>query len=446
MASVKIILRKEKQKKDGTYPLAIRIIKDRKVHYIHTDQSIDQKYWDESERRIKKSHPNSARLNNYLLTKLKDANDIALTLETSNENTSGKEIKRKVGKKGKTVSFFSFGIQRVRNKHLSGVHSVARAERSILSNIEEFINHKKSAPIEVVKEEIQLRRRKKIGESRKPGYSFLEELKIMGRNNGLYFEDINTNFLNQYKTFCLTYLGVKTRTVTNQLIFIRTLFNDAISQGIVDAKYYPFAGEKERIRIGSGLKIGLSREEVELIENFDLERDSQAWHARNVWLLAFYFAGIRITDVLSLTWGDFKDGRLYYTMHKNEKPVSLKVPEKAHAILDYYGKSNKKKKDFVFHYLENVNRIDSHDKYVKVRNATSLINKYLKRIAEMCGIEKNLSNHIARHTFGNLAGDSIHPLMLQKLYRHSDLKTTINYQANFIHKEADEALDKVLNS
>ncbi len=446
MASVKVILRKEKQKRDGTCPLAIRIIKDRKVHYIHTDQSIYLKFWDESERRVKKSHPNSARLNNYLLAKLKEANDIALTLETSSENASGKEIKKKVGKKGKTVSFFSFGVQRVRNKHLSGVHSVARAERSILSNIEEFINHKKSAPIEVVKEEIQQRRRKKIGESRKPGYSFLEELKTIGKNNSLYFEDINTNFLNQYKTFCLTYLEVKTRTVTNQLIFIRTLFNDAISQGIVDAKYYPFAGEKEKIRIGSGMKIGLSREEVGRIESLELEEGSQIWHARNVWLLAFYFAGIRITDVLSLTWGDFKDGRLYYTMHKNEKPVSLKVPDKAHTILDFYRTPNKRKKDFVFHYLEYVNQNDSHDKYVKVRNATSLINKYLKRIAEKCDIEKNLSNHIARHTFGNLAGDSIHPLMLQKLYRHSDLKTTINYQANFIHKEADEALDKVLNS
>ena len=53
--------------------------------------------------------------------------------------------------------------------------------------------------------------------------------------------------------------------------------------------------------------------------------------------------------------------------------------------------------------------------------------------------------HIARHSFGNIAGDSVHPLMLQKLYRHSDLKTTINYQANFIHKEADEALDSVVN-
>lgn len=85
------------------------------------------------------------------------------------------------------------------------------------------------------------------------------------------------------------------------------------------------------------------------------------------------------------------------------------------------------------------------DVFVKTRNATSLLNKYLKRIADQCGIEKSLSNHIARHSFGNIAGDRIHPLMLQKLYRHSDLKTTLNYQANFIHKEADKALDKVIN-
>ena len=71
--------------------------------------------------------------------------------------------------------------------------------------------------------------------------------------------------------------------------------------------------------------------------------------------------------------------------------------------------------------------------------------KYLKRIAKQFGIEKNLSNHIARHSFGNIAGDKINPLMLQKLYCYSNLKTTINYQANFIHKEADDTLEKVLN-
>lgn len=69
----------------------------------------------------------------------------------------------------------------------------------------------------------------------------------------------------------------------------------------------------------------------------------------------------------------------------------------------------------------------------------------MKRIASQCVIEKNLSNHIARHSFGNIAGDKIHPLMLQKLYRHSDLKTTLNYQSNFIYRDADDAWDSVIN-
>lgn len=52
--------------------------------------------------------------------------------------------------------------------------------------------------------------------------------------------------------------------------------------------------------------------------------------------------------------------------------------------------------------------------------------------------------HISRHTFGNLAGDKISPQLLQKLYRHSDLKTTIGYQANFINQDVDSALEAVL--
>ena len=53
--------------------------------------------------------------------------------------------------------------------------------------------------------------------------------------------------------------------------------------------------------------------------------------------------------------------------------------------------------------------------------------------------------HISRHTFGNISGDKISIQILQKLYRHSHISTTMNYQSNFMHKEEDEALDKVIN-
>ncbi len=58
------------------------------------------------------------------------------------------------------------------------------------------------------------------------------------------------------------------------------------------------------------------------------------WHARNVWLFSYYFAGIRISDVLQMQWSDLMDGRLYYTMNKNEKPLSLKIPNQAKELLE----------------------------------------------------------------------------------------------------------------
>jgi site-specific recombinase XerD len=99
----------------------------------------------------------------------------------------------------------------------------------------------------------------------------------------------------------------------------------------------------------------------------------------------------------------------------------------------------------MFPLIQNANPQEPEDIFRKVKSATKQLNKYLKLIATECGIVKNLSHHIARHSFGNIAGDKIHPLMLQKHYRHSELKTTLNYQANFIHRDADDALESVIN-
>jgi integrase/recombinase XerD len=73
------------------------------------------------------------------------------------------------------------------------------------------------------------------------------------------------------------------------------------------------------------------------------------------------------------------------------------------------------------------------------------LNDALVKVAEAGGITKKLTMHIARHTFGNLSEDKIPLQMLQKLYRHSSVITTMGYQANFIHKDTDDALDSVVD-
>ena len=88
---------------------------------------------------------------------------------------------------------------------------------------------------------------------------------------------------------------------------------------------------------------------------------------------------------------------------------------------------------------------DAKDIQRKVATNTKIINKYLKRVAKQLEFEKPLTTHIARHTFGGISGDKIPIQMLQLLYRHSDITTTINYQKSFILQDADDALDAVLN-
>ena len=443
MANIKIVLRKNMIKKDGTIPLAIRISANYKTNYKWLGQYILEKDWDKVAGKAKRSHPNYKRLNNFLLKKLTEANDVYL--DNSDENITPKQVKQKLKGPGGSKSFFVVAAERVKTKYDRKIFSVAKSELSILYNIEEFLNLKTSLPKKQVIDAIVQRRKNRISKARKSEYSFSDGILHFQKNTKLKFRDIDQAFLERYKTFCSAYLNQKTRTITNQLIFIRTLFNIAITDGVVAAKYYPFAGEKEKIRIGTSNKLGLTSEEVERIEALQLEPYSSIWHTHNVWLISFYFAGIRISDIVKLKWSDFKDNRLYYVMNKNEKPLSLKVPEKGITILNYYKKHKIENRGYVFPFLKNVRPNDDEDFFTKTRNATKLFNKYLNRIASQCNIDKSLSNHIARHTFGNIAGDKIHPLMLQKLYRHSDLKTTLNYQANFIHKDADDALDQVIN-
>ena len=87
---------------------------------------------------------------------------------------------------------------------------------------------------------------------------------------------------------------------------------------------------------------------------------------------------------------------------------------------------------------------DTFEVQKRIASSVNRIDTHLHGIADKMNIGKPLTMHIARHTFGNLSGDKIPIQMLQKLYRHTSITTTIGYQANFIHKDADEALDAVV--
>lgn len=399
MSSVKAVIR-TKQNSQNLFPIAIRITKDRKTSFLYTGQYIKKNQWDNSKGQVKKSHPDALNINQLIFKKLSKVNRSLLDAETNSEYISSKNVKRSVNSK-KTNEFFEIA-------------------KVYLKNIED---RKKFHQLDIEIKRIEV---------------FREFLK----KDKLFFDELNIELLIKFENFLLNKRNLSKRTVVNYMITIRTIFNLAITNSSADLKLYPFGRGKYQIKFPETKKIGLNSDEITILENVEDLTKAQEY-ALCAWLLSFYFAGIRVSDVLQLKWKDFLDNRLYYRMDKNNKLLSLKVPGKVFKILNKLERHDNSV--FLFKMMEGVDFDDKRLFRTRIKTATRNFNRRLEIVAEKAGIDKKLSMHIARHSFGNISGDKIPIQMLQKLYRHSSVTTTILYQSNFIQKDADEALEKVIN-
>ncbi|WP_086478228.1 site-specific integrase [Arenibacter amylolyticus] len=407
MATVKALLWKRKNKA-GECTIAIRITKNRKSTYIHTGQKIKPHDWDEVTSQVKKSHPNSKRLNNFIASKIIEANKSLLEIETeSNNNIQIADIKRTISGKHKSHSFYEFTefyFQELgRNKKYSRIN----AERPLLNRIKRYPKAK-----------------------------------------NLTFEAITPQFLRGFISYLRSSKNnIGERTIVNNLIFIRTLYNRATHQNLISKDLYPFGNSegKIKIRIPKSIKIGLTAEEITILETLDLSDDPKQHHARNVFLFSFYLAGMRVADALKMKWANVQGERIYYTMSKNHKNLSLKIHNKLQKILDEYHPNKTSEKDYIFPELKSATN-DPKDILRLTKIGNKKLNRCLRQIAHRADITKKLTMHVARHSFGNISGDRIPLQVLQKLYNHSDIKTTIEYQQNFINKDLDEALDLVIGA
>lgn len=101
--------------------------------------------------------------------------------------------------------------------------------------------------------------------------------------------------------------------------------------------------------------------------------------------------------------------------------------------------------DLVFLFLKTVKDLKDEfalQKWIKVKVVS--INGHLKNMALDLGISKKLTMHISGHSFAQVSVEKIPIQILQKIYCHSNITTTIGYQSNFSTKDMGEALKSVL--
>ena len=405
MATIKIIVRAEKMRKNGEVPLYIRMTSAGKSKYISLRQTIPPKAWDADRERVRKSYPNSARLNAFIAEKKAEVSALALDVEQG---------RKKVGRKG------------MRDALADG------SGESFLDHCEEFLK--------------QLERQGRMGTLRNYRNAlncFRKWLREAKKKDDLPFNQLTHDIGREYKSYLEIDLGNGPNTVVTKFAALKSGLSAARDAGIVEQSFQPLTGMK--MRLPKTKKMIPTREEMAKFEMVELEQGSLIWHTRNLYLFCANMAGIRFGDAVSLRWANVVGDRLQWQTRKTSKQRLVYIPEAAREILNHYRKGNKSPIDpiaigYVFPFLEGKESLAPAQLHSPINIVNTNCNTRLKKIWRKSGCMKEYSFHTSRHFF---ATDSLRRGMrvevLQHLLTHSSLDQTMQY-AQIANEDMDAAM------
>ncbi|UPT68986.1 MAG: site-specific integrase [Sphingobacteriales bacterium JAD_PAG50586_3] len=355
MASVKIILKTEKQNKAGEAPLYLRIINGRKAQYISLGFAIKPEHWDDTKQIAKKSHPNSTRFNNFLANKVAEAQGVILDISTSKEIISAKKIKQNI---------------------------LGRVDESFIMYAENY-----KAQLESTGTYLSYKRVKAI----------LGKLKKYLDGKDLHFSDITQTWLKGYEAYLKGTLKNAVNTIYTDFKTIRRIYNEAIKDDIIPFEKSPFLRFKPKAEATK--REFLTEDELIAFEKLDLPPTSVLSLHRNMYVFAAYAGGIRISDLLQLRIKDFDGEKLYLKTQKTGTIISIKLPKKAIEIISLYT-PDKTHNDFIFPCLKfsGAENIGNKQLTQAISSNNAYINKNLKTIGKLAEIEKTIYFHSSRHT------------------------------------------------
>lgn len=405
MSTINVILRTSKINSQGEAPLAIRITKNRISNFIFLNYRIKPEFWDDEKKRVIKKHPNAARINNFITTKILEAQNSALKCETTDKQILTEKIKQDILGKA-PESFFKF------------------ADRYVL----------------------ELKANYKLGSHRKTK-SVVSKMREYTKDRDLLFEHITVSWLKDYSQYLKTdkvskqgiKKGNKQNTVSCNFRTIRRIINLAISEDVIEADKNPF--KKFRMVVEKVKKEFLTDDELLLIEEMQLEAGSKIELHRNLFVFAAYAGGLRISDILLLRWKNFDGERLVIQTRKTASIVSIKLPSKALELLSIYQKEDAKPEELIFPVFNSDEDLTApHRVLYGIARADGEINDSLKTITTKVGIEKHITFHSSRHSFAVRAlQKGVRIEYVSKLLGHASISTTQIY-AQVVNEELDKAM------
>ena len=387
-------LRESKQNKKGLSPIEVSITTNGKRIYFSTGKHVPAADWNKEKQAVKGKSEEAQLINGYLIQLRNKIYQKEIELLQKGYLITAELLKEAITDKVKALN-----------------------EKTLLDVLNEHNTERKAM----------------VGKTVAPatywvfeytGRLFKEFIQQKYERKDLYLREINLGFIQGFHAFLLGEKKMGQNSCTKHLKFLKKLLNLAVANSYIS--YNPvnaYKVEREPVEVDF-----LDEEELRKIINFDtplprLER------AKDMFLFGC-FTGLSYIDIKTLAPEHFeKDsaGRIWIKKRRVKTGVLSRIPllPIAKLILDKY---------------------KGGEKLLPIQDPAD-INKYLKDIAILCGINKRICFHTSRHTFASTVtlANNISLEVVSKMLGHTNTRMTAHY-AKLIDKCIGEQMDKLMDT
>ncbi|PAP74801.1 hypothetical protein B1759_16620 [Rubrivirga sp. SAORIC476] len=391
MPAVTPVLWHYRTNKDGLSPIYLRLADGQKTRYRSLKVSVREGQWNDRACRVSGRHPNAAEINKMIADEVQRAEDEVFRRTAVGERTDADAVARSLtvrptdDKPGQS-DFFSFADELVGGYKTRGQMWTHDRYVSVLKKMRAYT-----------------------------GEPFA-------------FSGLTPAFLRRYEAHLAKEYGNTVNTIATNLSTIKTVIRRAIAEGLMEYGANPFLSHSIRTEPTAPVRFTLT--EVRALEALNLPFGTPLRVARDTFLLQFYSGGARFSDVADLRWGSVQSKTISYRASKTKKVVEVPLLPQAETVIAPYRTDSSGPRDHVLPHLAGRDLSTPEARKKAVRSCTTLTNKALKEIATMAEIDKNLTTHVARHSFADhcrTMGLSVYDI--SKAMRHSSIKMTERYLA-----------------
>ena len=361
ITSVKLMLNKSRILNNGSYPLVFQVIHNRRKKLLYTGYRMKEEVFDESEGKIMNGVGSTFTATevvkmNRELRKMRNQIDIRIRqLERTREEFTVEDIL--------TQNAFGTG----------------KSQFYLLRYINAQIERKQEL--------------KKVGMAAAYKSTRSSLAKFIGCPD-VRMSEVDLAFVRRYEDFLYSN-GASGNTVSYYLRNLRSLYNQAVTDGYHPRGEYPFA--KAQTRPAKTVKRALSRTDMQNLADLNLENEPELEFTRDLYLFSFYAQGMAFVDIVLLKKADICNGVLTYSRHKSKQLIRIAVTPQMQGLIDKYKTENE--------YLFPIISGEYASGYQQYRLALGRINRHLKKIAVVADIKVPLTTYTARHTWATLARD-----------------------------------------